>query len=155
MEQVNRIPIEKLVPHRHPMVLVERMLEFRETESVCETTIRPDSLFLEKRGLPAFVGLEIMAQSVAAHGGYRAYRNGEPVRIGFLLGTPRFTTHRAYFPMGSTLRIEVKQTWGDDQMMSFYCEIRDGLTAELLQATNLNVFQPNDLDTYLGRSSST
>ena len=53
--------------------------------------IGEDSMFFEPpHGVPGYVGLEYIAQTIAAHGGLRARAVGEPVRIGFLLGTRRY-----------------------------------------------------------------
>ncbi len=149
MEQVRDIPVEKLVPHRRPMILIDVMVEADATRSVCETTIRPDSVFLEPEGVPAFVGIEFMAQAVAAHGGYLSYLKGEPAKVGFLLGTPHLTMARPFFKLGQTLRMEVVEDWGDDQLMRFSCTIRDKDSGAVLQEAGLNVFQPRDLHEYL------
>ncbi len=143
------LPIDALVPHARPMLLLDSMLEADETHNRCTVTIGPDTMFLEEGGVPAYVGIEYMAQAVAAHGGYLAHLAGEPVRIGFLLGTPRFVTHCEAFPLGSVLEIEAHLEWGDDELLRFGCRIRDMDTGRLLQEAGLNVFQPRDLDTYL------
>ena len=73
MAAVGYPPIEQLVPHKPPMILIDRMIETTDTACTCEVTITPQTLFIESAGVPAFVGLEYMAQAVAAYGGYKAY----------------------------------------------------------------------------------
>ena len=149
MDPVNTLPMDQLLPHRWPMILIDQMLTATPAETVCLVTIRPDSPFLEAEGVPAYVGIEMMAQAIAAHGGYLSKTKGEAVKTGFLLGTPKFKTHTPWFPLGQTLRIEVKEDWGDDQLMRFTCRILDHGDKRLLQEAGLNVFQPRNLDTYL------
>ena len=142
-------PIEQLLPHRPPMILIDRMVDATETGSTCEVTIEPQTLFLEPAGVPAFVGLEYMAQAVAAYGGYRSYLAGEPVAVGFLLGTPQLQTSCQFFDIRQTLRIQVTHVWGENELMQFHCTIQDASTGKLLQQAELNVFKPKDLQSYL------
>lgn len=153
MESVSAIPMEKLVPHDRPMALLDHMLEIDGGRSVSQVAIHPESMFYQDGGVPAYVGLEYMAQAVAAHGGYRSFISGEPVKVGFLLGTPHLKFHCQSFPNGAILNVEVSEDWGDDQLMRFQCAIRNQEGA-LLMETGLNVFQPQNLTAYLEKNRS-
>ena len=153
MAAVHYPPLDQLLPHRAPMILIDRMIDATDAESVCEVTIGPQTLFIEPGGVPAFVGLEYMAQAVAAYGGYKAYLAGEPMAIGFLLGTPQLTTHCQFFACGQTLQIQVTHVWGENELRQFHCTIQDALTGKLLQQAELNIFKPHDLRSYLHRIS--
>jgi predicted hotdog family 3-hydroxylacyl-ACP dehydratase len=131
------------------MILIDRMVDATETGNTCEVTIEPQTLFVEPAGVPAFVGLEYMAQAVAAYGGYRSYLAGEPVAVGFLLGTPQLQTSCQFFDVRQRLRIQVTHVWGDNELMQFHCTIQDAATGKLLQQAELNVFKPKDLQSYL------
>ena len=84
---MNEITIAELLPHQAPMLLLDRLLDYQGAR-VLETRIgERHGLLLDERGnLPAWVGLELMAQTIAAWAGMRPGR-GEPVRIGMLLGS--------------------------------------------------------------------
>jgi predicted hotdog family 3-hydroxylacyl-ACP dehydratase len=142
-------PIEQLVPHKPPMILIDRMIEATDMASTCEVTITPQTLFIESAGVPAFVGLEYMAQAVAAYGGYKAYLAGEPIGPGFLLSTPQLKTYCQFFHCGQTLQIQVTHIWGNHELMQFQCTIHDTLTGNLLQQAELTVFKPQELSAYL------
>jgi predicted hotdog family 3-hydroxylacyl-ACP dehydratase len=142
-------PMEKILPHKPPMILIDRMVEARDTESMCEVTIGLQTLFLETSGVPSFVGIEYMAQAIAAHGGYKSYRAGKPIEVGFLLGTPRFQSYCRCFDVGQTLRIQVAHVWGEHEFMRFHCTIKHASTGELLQQAELNVFKPKNLQSYV------
>jgi predicted hotdog family 3-hydroxylacyl-ACP dehydratase len=149
MAAVQYPPLEQLLPYRPPMILIDRMIDATETGSTCEVTIGPQTLFIEPGGVPAFVGLEYMAQAVAAYGGYKSYLAGGPMAIGFLLGTPQLKTYCQFFDCGQTLQIQVTHVWGDNELMQFHCTIQDASTGKLLQQAELNVFKPKNLQASL------
>ena len=81
-------PIVELVPHRPPMLLLDRVLSYDGECVVCETVLGPDSPFVEQGHVPAVVGIEYMAQTIAAGAGLSARdkgsasaRNGLPARV--------------------------------------------------------------------------
>jgi predicted hotdog family 3-hydroxylacyl-ACP dehydratase len=149
MAAVQYPALEQLLPYRPPMILIDRMIDATETGSMSEVTIRPQTLFIEPEGVPAFVGLEYMAQAVAAYGGYKSYLAGEPMAMGLLVGTPQLKTYCQFFDLGQTLQIQVTHVWGDKALMQFHCTIQDALTGKLLQQAQLHVFKPRDLQSYL------
>lgn len=139
--------IRDLVPHDSPMVLLDAVEEVRDNGLTASVTITPQSLFADERGVPAWVGLEYMGQAIAAHAGVRARRDGEPVRIGFLVSTRRYQPGCAYFPLGARLAISVEAiTEGDNGLRVFECSIRG---AGITTSANLNVYMPNDIEEFM------
>jgi predicted hotdog family 3-hydroxylacyl-ACP dehydratase len=151
MAAVQYPPLEQLLPYRPPMILLDRMIDATDKGSMCEVTIGPQTPFIEPAGVPAFVGLEYMAQAVAAYAGYRSYLAGTSMAVGFLLGTPELKTCCQFFDCGQTLQIQATHVWGDNEFMQFHCTIQDALTGKLLQQAELHVFKPQDLQSYLHR----
>jgi len=141
--------IEQLLPHRPPMILIDRLVQTDGSKTVCEVTISPHSMFAQAAGVPAFVGIEYMAQTVAAHGGYQSYLEGRPIAVGLLLGTRRLQTHCQFFELGHTLRIEATHIWGQHELMRFRCAIIHMASDAQLQQAELNVFKPKALQSYL------
>jgi predicted hotdog family 3-hydroxylacyl-ACP dehydratase len=133
------------------MVLIDRLVDTSDQASTCEVTIGPQTLFLEPAGVPAYVGLEYMAQAIAAHGGYKSYQAGVPVEMGFLLGTSQWQSFCQFFEVGQTLCIHVRHVWGDLQFMRFRCIITDATTGARLQQGEVNVFKPKDVQRYISR----
>ncbi len=142
-------PIEQLLPHRYPMILIDRLVETDGRETICDVTITPQSMFREAAGVPAFVGIEYMAQTIAAHGGYQSYQANEPISIGLLLGTRRLEMYCAFFQLGQTLRIRAVHIWGQHELMRFDCTITTASSASPLQQAEINVFKPKKLQAYL------
>ena len=81
-------PVAELVPHAGNMVLLDEVLSC-DTEAIeVRLLVRPNGLLSDSDGsLPAWTGIELMAQAIAAFAGIQAKRAGLPVELGFLLGT--------------------------------------------------------------------
>ena len=131
------------------MILIDQLLEANEQETICEVTITLESMFLEATGVPAFVGIEYMAQSIAAHNGYQHYLANEPIPIGLLLGTRRWETSCQFFELGETLRIHVFHVWGKLELKRFRCTLTSTTTGTQLQHAELHIFKPNTIQSYL------
>lgn len=148
---ITRIPhIERLVPHRAPMLLVDRIVEAAEDAVTAETCIDPQCIFaVGNEGVPSYVGLEMMAQTVCAYDGLRRFEEGLPPPIGFLLGCRRFTVRRPYLAPGAILTITARMLFNDGDMASFDCSIRDDDTANFAEGS-LNVYRPAHPEAILG-----
>jgi predicted hotdog family 3-hydroxylacyl-ACP dehydratase len=123
------------------MVLLDRVLAFEESSLVAEVTIRSDSMFCESDGVPGWVGLEYMAQAVAAHAGLQARQRGEPPAIGYLLGTRSYVCEAETFPVGKTLTVHVESLFVEMGLGAFACRIE---ADRLLAKATVNVYQPED-----------
>ena len=140
--------VRLLVPHAGSMVLLDRVIS-ADAENLCaEVHIRPDSLFCAAEGVGAWIGIEYMAQAIAAFAGYTAGLRGEPVKVGFLLGSRRYECSRPSFALGSVLQVHVQRMLQDENGLgAFACHISDG-NAQLATAT-VTVFQPANTDDFL------
>lgn len=143
--------IETYIPHRGAMRLIDRLVSVSPDSVAVEADILADRMFVQGAQLPAWVGVELMAQAIAAWAGARAIARGEPVNIGFLLGTRRYVAHRAGFAVGSTLRIEARaELVADNGLGMFDCRIYAADTE--LAAAHVSVFEPKDGMAYLQES---
>lgn len=146
-------PIRELVPHGGAMCLLDRVLAAGADTLSAEVAITPASLFCVDGAVGAWVGIEYMAQAVAAFAGYEARARGEPVRVGFLLGTRRYACKAPSFAVGSLLRVHVQRTLqAENGLGAFECRIDDAGGEELAGAI-ITVFQPDHVDEFLQRSS--
>ena len=87
-------PIETLVPHAAPMILLDRIVARAPDRVTCELTVRPDAPFVEADGVAAVVALEYMAQAAAVFAGLRSVADGAPIRWGFLIGCSELNLER-------------------------------------------------------------
>lgn len=146
--------IHSLVPHSGAMSLLGRFIEADDETLVAEVGITPDSMFCADGAVGAWVGIEYMAQAVAAHAGWCARRRGEPVRVGFLLGSRRYACSVPAFPVGSSLRIHVRRALqGENGLGAFDCRIEDAAGGLELATATITVFQPDHVEEFLQRSS--
>ncbi len=140
-------PIVELVPHRPPMLLLDRVLSYDGERVVCETVLASDSPFAEQGEVPAVVGIEYMAQAIAAGAGLSARDKGDQAgKMGFLLGCRNLSIAVDSFQVGDRLTIEAKRTWGENQIGSFACKVQRG--GEVLVEGALTVYQgplPEDM----------
>jgi 3-hydroxyacyl-[acyl-carrier-protein] dehydratase len=80
------MPAGRLIPHRPPLCLVDRLLEFSGQTGVVESIIGPDNIFLDENGrLPSLTLVELIAQASAAVKGYDDLKDGKDIKKGFLV----------------------------------------------------------------------
>jgi predicted hotdog family 3-hydroxylacyl-ACP dehydratase len=140
-------PIEEVLPHAGEMILLDSIEDVEDERIVCIKTVQPGGLLQDADGnLPAWAGVELMAQSIAAWSGCRARTDRQPVQLGFLLGTRHYQCNVDAFPTGCRLRIEAERTFHDEHGMAvFSCRIdAPGIGAE----ARLNVYRPPDADAF-------
>ncbi|WP_338648912.1 hotdog family protein [Pseudomonas sp. ML2-2023-3] len=145
-------PLAELLPHAGDMILIDQVLAFDEEQIQTCLTVNAGGLFNREDGsLPAWVGVELMAQSVAAYAGCHARLQGRPVALGFLLGTRKFECNVEHFPLGAQLHIHALRSLEDDNGMGvFECH----LTGPGIRASaRLNVFRPPQAENYLAQAS--
>ena len=134
-------PIEELVLHRDTMLLIDSLVDKTDTHATAELRISESSTFFRKgKGVPAYVGLEYMAQTVAAFDGAQQVENAAEPSIGFLLGSRRYLSDRDYFGSGDHLLVDVEMVFNDGNMASFDCSIN--VNGEPAVSATLNVYRP-------------
>ncbi len=119
-------PIEQLVPHAGPMCLLAHVIEHTPDRTVCEAgTSRSEILANPDGSVPVWVGLEYIAQCIAAHGGLAGRAHREPVRPGLFLGSRRVRFAVSHFTAGQRLRVSARHHGGERGLVAFDCEIHD------------------------------
>jgi predicted hotdog family 3-hydroxylacyl-ACP dehydratase len=147
--------VEQVVPHAGPMSLLDTVDAYGDDWLQASASIDKDNLFLTDGQVPAWVGIEYMAQAIAAHAGVQSLLKGGEVKVGFLVGTRKYTTSASSFPLGSQLTITVKQViLGENGLGAFSCQIQghDNQGNPMQASASLNVFQPDNIDEILADS---
>jgi len=140
-------PLADVVPHAGDMILLDSIEHVEGERIVCVKTVRPGGLFVDTDGsLPSWIGVELMAQSVAAWAGCHAREVHEPVQLGFLLGTRQYVCNVDTFPSGTRLLVEAERSFHDEHGMGvFTCRIdAPGIHAD----ARLTVYRPSDADAF-------
>ena len=109
------------MPHSGAMVLIDRVLSYNEESIVSELDVSPRLPFITGNRAPAFLVIEIMAQSIAAWSGIRRNTPGDIQPVGYLLGTRKFQSSQDYFELGSTLTVSAEQVLEYNGLAQFKC----------------------------------
>ncbi len=141
--------LEKILPHNHPMILIDDIEEINIDERylIAQVVISEDKIFFDKsiNGVPYLSGIEYMAQTIGCYAFYRAQRT-EP-KLGFLLGTRSYKNNIEKFENGKTYSIKVSEIYGDSELVSFDCLIYNE-DEECARAV-INAYQPENAEEYL------
>jgi predicted hotdog family 3-hydroxylacyl-ACP dehydratase len=132
--------IADLIPHTGQMIFLDRVISFDPSSLSAELVVRDDCLLGDSKTVPSWTGIEYMAQAIAAYAGIQSKQAGEPIKLGFLLGTRRYLTNISCFNVGTRLTITITKIIQDDKLSVFDCKIY-GEDIEI--SANLNVFQPS------------
>lgn len=140
--------VASLLPQSGRMVLIDRVLEAGEGHITVELTVRDDGLFsAPDHSVPAWVGLEFMAQAVAAYSGYQRKQRGQTIDLGFLLGTRHYRCSAGSFRCGEKLTVRAEKIIeAANDMVVFDCR----LEGDNIEATSkLNLLMPQDSQKFL------
>lgn len=148
--------IAELVPHAAPMILLDGVDSWTLSSAVASVTITPQSPFACDLGVPAYVGIEYMAQAISAQAGVTERLQNSPVQIGFLVGSRRYTCNVSHFPIGAKLSVEIIESLVSDTGLSVYeCSIKGRSNGcDILASASLNVFLPENAEDFLGEESA-
>lgn len=140
-------PASLFVLHREPMLFLDRLTAIGAEHAECEWVVREDfPLVVPGLGVPAYAGIEYMAQCVAVHSGARASVRGLEPPLGLLLGTRNYECRVPYFAVGGRFKASCAELVRDSQGMgSFACRIEAAGT--IIAEANLAVFEtPEETD---------
>lgn len=137
--------LESILPHKSPMILLSRIESYNLAEGSLSAAVEVERgcMFFDpvERGVPMLVGLEYMAQAIAALAGlHRKEFHQEEPKIGFIIGSRHYKCNLPFFTEGSCLSVKVKEIFVDQELAAFDCIITTQ-NLELAKA-QINVFQP-------------
>jgi len=116
-----------LLPHRPPMLLLDEVVDYGEDFAIACVAIQRDSRFFDSRldAVPAWIGIEYMAQTVGIWAGDQQLRAGRAVDVAFLLGTRCYRSNVHAFARDSVLTIRADVLYREEStgMGSFGCRI--------------------------------
>ena len=135
-------PPARLLPQTPPMILIDEVLEWAPPKVACRVSLRPDSMFVEDGKVPGLVAVEYMAQTIGAFVGLVRTSRGEPIRVGFLLGTRELKLGVDQFDVGDELTVEAEHIFGESFLGSFRCRVARG--GDEVASAVINCFQSPD-----------
>lgn len=143
-------PIEDYIPHTPPMRLVEELVKGDDAGVTTALVITRESTFFseELNGVPAWVGLEYMAQTAAVWTGMEDLRHQRPVELGFLVSARQYRAQQPVFPLGERLMVTITRQFGEDAIVVFDGAIRSDSGTEFASA-HFTAYKPDDVNAYL------
>jgi predicted hotdog family 3-hydroxylacyl-ACP dehydratase len=142
---MNSYRIADVLPYAQPMLLLDELLEFSDEHVSCAVHIRPHTMFCDGgNGVPAWVGIEYMAQAMCAFSGVEEVRAGRKPSIGLLLGTRQYHSEVAWFAPGSDLVIRADlQLRDENDLVAFQCTIEEG--GRRIARGDVKAYRPRDV----------
>ena len=111
MNKISYPAVETLLPHRPPMVLVERILDITEKTGLAQAQVPADHLFLRQDGtLSPEVYCELVAQGFGVCESWRRVQKGLTIDGGGFLASLRDVQFFAPAHAGDTLTIRTEKT---------------------------------------------
>lgn len=146
------LPVEKVLPHAHPMILIDRILDVNMKEQMVKASVKihENKIFFDKEidGISPLVGIEFMAQTIGCYAFYKSPLSNP--KLGFLLGTRQYENSLEKFENGKTYTITAKEIYGDNELVSFECFIyNENTNGDWVAKAIINAFQPQNADGYL------
>jgi predicted hotdog family 3-hydroxylacyl-ACP dehydratase len=144
------LDLETLLPHRAPMLLLSEAVDYGEDFAKALVHITPDSPFFDVTlgGVPSWVGMEYMAQTIGIWSGYQQLKKNPVVHAGFLLGSRRYECNSPIFPAGCTLQLSAKLVYHDDGGLgAFDCLIEGNQVIEgnkIFASAQIKAFSPEN-----------
>jgi 3-oxoacyl-[acyl-carrier-protein] synthase-1 len=141
-------PIAELLPHSGKMVLLDSVVSASDDDLCAQVTIRLDSMFCDGAAAGSWVGIEYMAQAIAAHAGWQARRRGDAVKVGFLLGSRKYEAAVPAFAVGTVLHVHAHRALqGDNGLGAFECRIEE--QGRTVATATVTVYQPDNVNEFL------
>lgn len=122
---MNYQTLDKYLPHKSPMILLDKVIEVTEQYSICEVVVNHNGVlapFLTENGnLPSWYFVELMAQTIGIWNGIRLNSVKKLPNIALLLGVRGFTTSINEATLNDVLHVKADLTLFDDTICSFRC----------------------------------
>lgn len=135
------------------MRLLDRIVAFDEQGIVARTRVDPDAWYAGPDGsMPSWIGIELMAQAIAAHANLTdGIKDGAP-RRGVLLGTRSFEATTTRFAPATEITVRARRVYREPEGLGAYdCEL--AVDERMLAHAVLKVFEPADFDDFVARST--
>jgi predicted hotdog family 3-hydroxylacyl-ACP dehydratase len=142
-------PAETL-PHRAPMLLLDEIDDYGADWVRAIVRVRADSLLAGRDGVPAWAGIEYMAQTAAAWSGIEQLQRGLIPGIGFLLGTRRYNSRCTHFSLDWEMRITARLLLRDSSDLAIFdCAIEHN--GQRVAWADIKAFRPQHIGEFMGR----
>lgn len=135
-----------VVPHSARMSLLDTVLSADENSLTASGVIRADNPLNHDGEVGSWIGVEFMAQAIAAFEGCRARERGDSPKVGFLIGARHYKCDVPSFAVGARLRVHVMRQYEEGGLGLFDGKITGaGFNADAA----ISVYQPDNAQDFL------
>lgn len=135
------------------MRLIDEIVEADDDQVSVSARVTRDNVFFsaEEAGVPAWVGIEYMAQAAAVWVGRHCERLGRPIQPAFLISSRQFNALAPVFGEGEVLRVTVVAELVEPPIVAFRGRI-ETLAGQRLAEAIFSAYQPEDVAAFLRES---
>lgn len=142
-------PIAEILPHRGPMLFIDAVTTYSPAVTTCTFQPQADAWYANDEGaMPAWFGIEIMAQTIAAHVALTSMAHGEKPKLGALLGSRDYRCTQPGYGAGTLLTITAELELRDDSGLGAY-DCRIEANGKTISSAKLKVFEPENFEQFL------
>jgi predicted hotdog family 3-hydroxylacyl-ACP dehydratase len=135
------IDIEKMIPHRNSMKLVDEVLEINERSCVAAATVSPRWPLYEDGYVSPIILIELAAQTAGVNFGWREMQKEKRSdQLGWLVGIKNAEFYRDRIPRDTRIVISIEDRSKNDAYVVITGTARVG--SELIGEMELQVFRP-------------
>ena len=145
------IDIEKLIPHRRPMRIVEEIVTVSDQAIETVATVRESWPTAHGGEVRTLVLVELIAQTAAVLQGWKERHEKESGIGGLLVGIHHATPARPTVPVGTQLRCSVQISHGATNYLAFEGQVKDAAGVVWLSGA-IAAFRP-DMDAQPGEQA--
>ena len=140
------MPAEHLVPHSARMLLLDTVLNADHNSLTATGIVRGDNPMMHDGAIGSWVGVEFMAQAIAAFEGCRARERGGSPKVGFLIGARHYTCTVPDFPVGARFEVHVVRQYEEGGLGLF-----DGTITgtDFTAQAAITVYQPDNASDFV------
>jgi predicted hotdog family 3-hydroxylacyl-ACP dehydratase len=142
-------PIEELLSHRGDMLLIDRVIAADPGGIRVEAKVDGNAWYADAEGaMPAWIGIELMAQTIAALVGLVAREKNLPPKQGLLLGTRDYVASIPAFARDAILMVTAKEIFQEANGLGAF-DTSIELAGKTVAEATLKVFEPADFKSIL------
>lgn len=136
------INIEKLIPHRDRLKLIDEILEADDKRAVTAATVNERWPLFEEGSVNPIILIELTAQTTGIAVGNKRYKETGKGVYGWIVGVKKVVFSTGRIPLGSRLVIRVSPAYDHEGYAVFKGTVENGLDQKILCKMDIQVFSP-------------
>lgn len=135
------LTLEDLLPHRGPMLLIEKVLEVDATHALTLCRVAQSWPMADAKGVHPLILIELAAQTAGVCNGWDRVRTKglDSDKMGWLVGIKKTEIFTEYLPFGGEIITSAENRYNFENLREVSCEQRMGDT--IICKSTLQLFQ--------------